>query len=160
MLPKRLLFPSNRCFGANMEAVSVSTLARPLEAISKVFVPFAKQLHAERQAGRNFARVNTTLLDASFEETLDRLQHVATCDSWWRELLQRAQTAYVRPEYLEKPSIRAWLNEVSVRDDLKALARACLIPAETDGVAVKARLSERYAAHTGEAGVLAGGTID
>jgi hypothetical protein len=89
-----------------MEAISLSTLAKPLEAIGKAFVPLVKQLHAERQAGGDSATVKTTLLDAPLDETLNRLQDIAAHDSWWGELLQRAQTAYVRPEYLEKPSIR------------------------------------------------------
>jgi hypothetical protein len=52
-------------------------------------------------------------------------------DSWWRELLQRAGTAYVRPAYLATPSVRAWLREAAVRNDLKALARATHIAQPT-----------------------------
>jgi hypothetical protein len=34
----------------------------------------------------------------------------------------------VRPDYLAKPTIRDWLNEAVVRDDLKTLALAALLP--------------------------------
>jgi hypothetical protein len=52
------------------------------------------------------------------------------------------------------------LSEIGVRNDLKAFARARLVPGQTDEDAIKARLSERYAARTGEAAVFAAGIID
>ena len=94
------------------------------------------------------------------DETLNRLKDIEANDSWWRELLQRAETAYVRPAYLATPSVRAWLGEAAVRNDLKALARATLLPGSADRAAIRARLAERYAHHTGEAARLARGRID
>ena len=142
-----------------MEAL-VSTLSKPLVAIGKALAPVVKQLHAERQAGADSAMVKTALLDAPLEDTLTRLQNITAHGSWWRDLLQRAESAYVRPDYLEKPSIREWLSEPGVREDLKTLARARLVPGEDDEDAITARLSGRYAAHTGEASALAAGPID
>jgi hypothetical protein len=52
------------------------------------------------------------------------------------------------------------LGEDGVRNDLRALARARLVSGETDEGAIKAHLSERYAAHTGEAATFAAGIID
>jgi hypothetical protein len=109
-----------------METISLSTLGKPLISIGRALAPLVKQLRAERQAGTDSANVKTALLDAPLEETLNRLQDIESHDTWWRELLQRAESAYVRPDYLAKPSIRDWLTEAAVRDDLKTLARAVL----------------------------------
>jgi hypothetical protein len=100
------------------------------------------------------------LLDVPLEETLNRLQDIESHDSWWRELLQRAESRYVRPDYLAKPSIREWLSEATVRDDLKTVARGTLLPGSADQTAITARLAERYAHHTGEATPLATGPIE
>ena len=143
-----------------METISLSTLAKPLISIGTALVPVVKQLRAERRAGADFANVKTALLDAPLEETLNRLQDIEAHDTWWRELLQRAESAYVRPDYLAKPSIREWLNEAVVRSDLKTLARASLLPGTVDQAAIRARLAERYAHYTGEAGPLARGPIE
>ena len=138
---------------------TISLLADTLVPIAQALAPFVQQLRAERRAGEDSARVNPALLDGLFEETLNRLQDIKSHDSWWRELLQRAQSAYVRPEYIAKPSIREWLTEAAVRDDLKALARAELLPESEDSAAIRARLAERYAVRTGEATQLASGPI-
>ena len=138
----------------------LTTLAKPLIWVGKALAPFVKQLHAERQAGADSANINTALLDAQLEETLSRLQDIEAHESWLRELLQQAEGRYVRPEYLAKPSIRAWLSELGVRDDLKTLARARLLSRSVDQAPVKARLAERYSDHTGEAAQLATGPID
>jgi hypothetical protein len=117
-------------------SISLSTLAKPLIAIGsslgKAVIPHLRQLHAERQAGRESTAVHTNFIDASLEATLSRLQQIEGNDSWWRELLQSAEIAYVRPDYLAKPSVREWLSEVAVRDDLKALARGKLLPGSPD----------------------------
>jgi hypothetical protein len=143
-----------------METISLSTLGKPLISIGRALAPLVKQLRAERQAGTDSANVKTALLDAPLEETLNRLQDIESHDTWWRELLQRAESAYVRPDYLAKPSIRDWLTEAAVRDDLKTLARAALLPGSVDQAAITARLAERYAHYTGEAAPLATGPIE
>jgi hypothetical protein len=123
---------------------TLSLLSDTLIPIGQALAPFVKMLRAERQAGADSARVNTALLDGLFEETLNRLQDIESHDSWWREVLQRAQSAYVRPEYLAKPSIREWLTEAAVRDDLKALARAELLPGSAESAAITGRLAGRF----------------
>ena len=143
-----------------MEPITLSTLAKPLISIGRTLAPLVKQLRAERQAGTDSANVKTALLDAPFEETLNRLQNIESHDSWWAELLQRAEAAYVRPDYLAKPSVREWLSEIAVRDDLKTLARTALLPGSVDHAAITARLAEQYAHHTGEAAPLARGPIE
>lgn len=143
-----------------METISISTLAKPLISIGTALAPVVRQLRAERQAGADSPNVNTALLDTRLEETLNRLQDIEAHDSWWGELLQRAEAAYVRPEYLAKPSIRDWLSEAEVRDKLKTLARATLLSGLGDDAAIRGRLSERYSHHTGEAQPLATGPID
>jgi hypothetical protein len=111
-----------------MEPISLSTLGKPLISIGRALAPLVKQLRAERPAGADSAHVKAALLDAPLEETLNRLHDIESHDTWWGELLQRAETAYVRPDYLAKPSIRDWLSESAVRDDLKTLALAALLP--------------------------------
>jgi len=143
-----------------METISLSTLAKPLISIGRALTPLVKQLRAERQAGTDSANLKTSLLDAPLEETLNRLEDVESHDSWWRELLQRVESAYVRPDYLAKPSIRDWLSEAAVRDNRKTLARLTLLPGSADQNAITARLAERYAHHTGEAAPLATGPIE
>ena len=80
-----------------METISLSTLAKPLISIGRALTPLVKQLRAERQAGTDSANLKTSLLDAPLEETLNRLEDVESHNSWWRELLQRVEAAYVRP---------------------------------------------------------------
>jgi hypothetical protein len=143
-----------------MEPISLSTLSKPLISIGRALAPLIKQLRAERQAGTDFAHVKTALIDALLEETLNRLQDIEWHDTWWRELLQRAASAYVRPDYLAKPSIREWLSEAAVRSDLKTLARAALLSESVDQAGTTARLVERYAHHTGEAAPFAAGPIE
>jgi hypothetical protein len=139
----------------------LSALVKPLIiSAGKALAPFVKQLRAERKAGTDSPNVNTALLDSGLEETLNRLQNVEVHSSWLHEVSQRIETAYVRPEYLAKPSVRDWLSETAVRDDLKALARANLLPGSVDQAPIKARLAERYSHHTGEAVQLATGPID
>ena len=139
----------------------LSALVKPLIiSVGKALAPFVKQLRAERKAGGDSPNVNTVLLDSGLEETLSRLQDVEVHSSWLHEVLQRVQTAYVRPEHLAKPSIRDWLRETAVRDDLKALARASLLRGSVDQAPIKARLAERYSHHTGEAVQLAAGPVD
>ena len=106
-----------------MEGISLSALSKPLISIGSALAPIVKQLRAERRAAES-ANIETGLLDGILDETLGRLQNIATHDVWWRALLQRAASQYVRPEYLEKPAIREWLSEGAVRDDLKALAQS------------------------------------
>jgi tetratricopeptide (TPR) repeat protein len=139
---------------------SLSALAKPLLTVGKALIPLVKRLKAEHQAGTDSANVKSALLDAVFDDTLNRLEDIEAHDSWWRELLQRAGTAYVRPAYLATPSVRAWLREAAVRNDLKALARVTLLPGSVDRAAIRRRLAERYARHTGEATRLARGRID
>jgi len=108
-----------------MVTISLSTLANPLISIGRALAPLVKQLRAERQAGTDSTNVKTSLLDAPLEETLNRLQDIESHDSWWRELLQRVESAYVRPDYLAKPSIRDWLSEAAVRDAISHAATRC-----------------------------------
>jgi tetratricopeptide (TPR) repeat protein len=128
--------------------------------VGKALAPLVKQLRAERKASGDSSNVNTALLDSGLDETLNRLQDVEVHSSWLNEVLQRLETAYVRPEYLAKPSVRDWLSETAVREDLKALARANLLPGSVDPAPIKDRLAERYSHHTGEVVQLAAGPID
>ena len=138
---------------------TISLLSDTLIPLAQALAPFVQRLRAERRAGGDSARVNPALLDGLFEETLNRLQDIGSHDNWWRELLRRAQVAYVRPEYLAKPSIREWLTEAAVRDDLKALAGGELLPGSADSAAITARLAEQYSVRTGEATRFASGPI-
>jgi hypothetical protein len=146
-------------YGIPMEPISLSTLGKPLISIGTALAPLVKQLRAERQAGANSTHVKAALLDAALEKTLNRLHDIEAHDTWWGELLQRAETKYVRPDYLAKPSIRDWLSEAAVRDDLKTLGLAALLPPSGDQAAIIARVADRYAHHTGEAAPLATGPI-
>jgi hypothetical protein len=142
-----------------MEPISLSTLGKPLVSIGRALAPLVKQLRAVRQAGADSAHVKVALLDAALETTLNRLHDIESHVTWWGELLQRAETAYVRPDYLAKPTIRDWLSEAAVRDDLKTLALAALLPRSGNQAAIIARVADRYAHHTGEAAPLAAGPI-
>ena len=146
-----------------MEGISLALLSKPLISVGTAFgsalAPIVKQLRAERRAAES-ANIETGLLESILDETLGRLQNITAHDAWWRELLRRAASQYVRPEYLEKPAIREWLSESDVRGDLKLLARIQLLPGSTEEAPIKARLADRYSAHTGEATHLAVGPID
>jgi hypothetical protein len=151
----------------NMEpasSISLSILAKPLitlgSSLAKAMVPHLRQLHAERQAGRESTVIHTDFIDSSLEATLSRLQQIEANDPWWHELYQRAAIAYVRPDYLAKPSVREWLTEDAVRHDLKALARGKLLPGSPDEALIRERLASRYAFHTLEAPQLATGPVD
>ncbi len=142
-----------------MEGISLAALSRPLISIGSALAPVVKQFRAERRAA-NSATIETGLLEVILDETLNRLQNIAAHDAWWRELLQRAASEYVRPEYLEKPAVREWLSESAVRDDLKLLTRTRLLLESTEEPSVTARLADRYSANTGEAAPLATGPIE
>jgi hypothetical protein len=142
-----------------MEGISLSGLASQLVAIGSALRPLVKRLRDERHAADS-ASIQTELLESILDQTLSRLQNISAHDAWWRSLLQRAATQYVRPEYLEKPAIHEWLSEDGVRDDLKLLARIQLLPGSSDEVSIKARLADRYSVYTGETAQLATGPID
>jgi len=160
-----------------MESISLSTLAKPLTAIGRVLMPHLKRLHAERAAGAAGgaatvalrldlldAELDKTLVDAELDKTLGRLENIDGHEEWWRGLLQAIQTAYIRPEFLSKPSVREWLAEAGVRWDFKAVARALLlsgsIAEDEDVAAARERLAARYADRTGEASEFAAAPID
>lgn len=142
-----------------MEGVSLSALSEPVMSIGSALAPVIKKLRAERRAA-NSARIDTQLLEGLLDDTLSRLHNIAAHDVWWRDLLRRAASQYVRPEYLEKPAIREWLSESAVRDDLKLLTRIQLLPGASEEASIKARLADRYSAYTGEAAPLAAGPVD
>jgi len=75
--------------------ITLSALAGHFISIGKALAPVVRQLRAERQAGADSASVKTALLDGPLEETLSRLHNIEAHDTWWRELLQRAQSASV-----------------------------------------------------------------
>lgn len=139
---------------------SLSTAAKPLISIGKALVPYLKQLHAERQAGQDSPSTQTTLLDTSLEETFNRLHDIEAHESWWQEILQLAEAAYVRPDYLATPSIQEWLGKSAVRDDFKALAHAQLLSGSVEETAIRDRLAKSYSIHTLEAVQLAAGPIE
>ncbi len=142
-----------------MEGVSLSALSEPVMSIGSALAPVIKKLRAERRAADS-ARIDTQLLEGLLDDTLSRLHNIAAHDVWWRDLLRRAASQYVRPEYLEKPAIREWLSESAVRDDLKLLTRIQLLPGASEEASIKARLADRYSAYTGEAAPLAAGPVD
>ena len=143
-----------------MEAISLSAAAKPLLEVAKMLAPHIKRLQAERDAGTDSSPVGTDLLEGPLDAILDRLANIDKHDSWWRGLLQWAQSQYITPDYLSKPSVREWLSEPDVRRDLKALVRASLLPTSEDSSPTIRRLAERHAGRTGEAMQLAIGPID
>ena len=139
--------------------MSLSLLARPAIAVARPFLSWARRLRAEKHAGDGVV-FSVDFLNAAFDQTLNRIESIRESDTWGQQVLQLVGAAYVRPEYLDKPTIRAWLQEPTVHGDIKALACAKFIPAASDLTSVRMRLAERYSFYTSELNQLATGPID
>ena len=92
-----------------------------LRALTPAILREAKRLHAERKAGN--APVNTELMEAVFDQTLDRLRGGSLEESWWRNLLGHLGQHYITPDSLMSPATQKWLANDRVAQELKSIAK-------------------------------------
>lgn len=138
--------------------MALSELATPLLSLTRAIWPRLRVLYAERKAGS--APINNgDLLDRLLNDTYERISSPTIEDSWWRRLLERAQHAYVAPEFLRFPHLQEWLRVSGVREDLLRLARHEVLglarPADAE-----ANLAQTYSNTTGEDSRRARGPVD
>jgi hypothetical protein len=100
------------------------------------------------------------LLEQGLDTTLNRLRGGNVDDTWRQNLLDRIGQHFVRPEFLRKPALQEWLADGEVQRDVKVLARARVMGADTDDPEARMRLRLAYAHSTGEHERLADGPID
>ena len=139
-----------------------------LSGLAKVFSPFAKsalrgaaRLYAERQAGADPSNSDTTLLEDSLRETLNRLSGGQPSDSWWRRILTTAGHAYVAPDWLGEAAVQKWLSTSEVRESLLAVARAEIMSAASDREAsIRENLFGQFSHDADETAELAADAVD
>ncbi len=139
--------------------IALSVLVRPVIVLTRPLITWAQRLRKERKAADGKI-IESDMLDETLEQTLSRLENISANDVWYSKILQALGTAYVRPDYLAKPSIRSWLQEPLVRKNLKKLARAQLVQSPVDQSETRKSLAKRYSFYTFEAEQLATGPIE
>ena len=141
-----------------VDPIITSALSSGLISFVKDSLRIASRLRDERKAGKN--PVVPDLLESNLDETLDRIKGGNIDDSWWRTTLDKVNHKFITPEFLQKPTLREWLNQKDVQRDLKTLAKGILLSEIDDVEQVRARLTQSYSVLTGESSQLADNPID
>lgn len=156
---------------ANLGAIG-ACIATVLTQALKVCALLLPRLRHERRALNVDAPKNRDFLDGLYNATLDRLGNNWGEPSWWRKVIRKAQGDYIlprqkigsgpaAPHFLRIESVREWLSDCEVRDDLKALATDELLGGCSADTAVRRdRLAQAYAHHTFNDPSMAGSAID
>jgi hypothetical protein len=134
-----------------------------LSAAAKVLEPamrHAIRVYRERETAHVPSSGQSDLLDQSLDETLGRLVKGFQDPSWWQRLLDAVEQPFVAPDFLQIPTLQAWLSYSSVQEDLKAEARQQILRTETKDTNRQIRLRSAYAEITGEREELANGPIN
>jgi hypothetical protein len=147
-------------------------IATVLTHTLKVCALLLPRLRHERRAMDSDAPNNRDFLDRIYNATLDRLSNNWSEPSWWRKVIKKAQGDYIlprqktdsdpaAPHFLRIASVREWLSDYYVRDDLKALAtEAILGGCGVDTAIRRDRLAQAYANYTFDDPSAAGSAID
>lgn len=143
-----------------MDPGSLSALAKVLRPIGDMAVRGAARLNAERVAANEPNDSVVSFLDASLDETLDRLCGGRVDDTWWRRLLAVAEQTYVAPGWLTEARVQEWLSTEAARWGVHAIAKARIIGTPSaDEERIRGRLIASFPAASG-AGELAEDAID
>ncbi len=140
------------------DPIITSALPSSLISFVKHSLKIGLRLRAEQRAGKH--PVVRSLLESNLDETLNRIKGGNIDDTWWRSALHKVGHKYITPEFLQKPTLREWLNKKDVECDLKTLAKSILLSEIDDVEQVRARLTQSYSELTGESSQLADHPID
>ena len=140
------------------DPIITSVLPSSLLSFVKHSLNIGQRLRAERKAGKY--PVVSSLLESNLNETLNRIKGGNIDDTWWRSALHKVGHKYITPEFLQKPTLREWLNKKDVERDLKTLAKSILLSEIDDVEQVRARLTKSYSELTGESSQLTDNPID
>ena len=142
----------------------LSSLAIPLKpfarVVAKAVVTHARQLQAERKAGRQSFQPQTSVMDSVFSETLDRLRGGKVDSAWWSNLLSKLGQKYIAPDFLRETALQKWIASIPVAGDLKTLATAQIMSGRGNDSIARDRLARSFSHSTGEAQNLATGPIN
>jgi hypothetical protein len=139
---------------------TLSAAAEILRPLAQAVSRHVRRVYQERQAGQMPFHGGNDLLERGLDETLDRLRGGNVDDAWWRNLLARIGHQFVVPDFLRKPALQEWLGDEQVQTDVKALARARILGANTDDLEARLRIRRAYSQSTGEDERLAEGPIE
>ena len=133
-----------------MDPGSLSALAKVLRPFSDVAVRGAVRLRAERVAANESSDSVVSFLDASLDETLDRLRGGKVDDTWWRRLLAVAEQTYVAPGWLTEARVQEWLSTEAARWGTHAIAKARIMGTRSaDEERIRGRLIAGFPAGSG-----------
>jgi tetratricopeptide (TPR) repeat protein len=118
----------------------------------------AKVVHAEKKGYAGDADTDSGGMNASFDETYQRL--LGGPDSIGaKALLLPLEGRVVALDILKRPAVQGWLRLAETKSGLCGIARAKQLQVDSDE-SVFCGLAKTYAAHTGEAEELATGVIN
>ena len=122
--------------------MELSSVFRPLLSVAQLVFKKLRPLRAEKAAGsapENVQPVDDSILEAA----ILRLAGGRLDDSLGQRFAKLVPHLFITPEHLKTPNVVHWLNEPSVRIDLRDAARmkslGSAVPEE-----VSARLQARY----------------
>ncbi len=122
-----------------------------LESTKKYLIPTINRLYNERKAGKMPFEVDCNIFNKITDETFGRIAKIKVNDKWWRNLLNQIGHKYIAPDFIQKKAVLKWLSDNQVRDDIKLIAKKCIMTGKDnkDSEIVK-RLKISYAQYTGE----------
>ena len=142
----------------------LSSLAIPLKPIvtvvAKAVVSHARQLQAERKAGRQSFQPQTSLMDSLLNKTLERLRGGKVDSAWWSNLLSKLGQKYIAPDFLRETALQKWIASIPVAGDLNTLAAAQIMSGRGNDSKARERLARSFSHSTGEAQDLATGPVN
>ena len=117
-----------------------------------------KRLNAERSGVR--PTYNSSLLEHTIDDTLNRIRRGKVTDTWWQHLLAIIGHKYVAPDFLKVHAIREWLSQEDVAKDFRILATDLVMGEYIERSEERERLADEYSSYTGEDRRRAHGPID
>ena len=120
-----------------------------LKALIKRATPFLKRIRAERTAAGVPDAQRVDDLDLALEATIERLANISIL-SLWEEALREVEIGYIIPKTLSINSLQTWLQDHTVRQGVKSLAKQRIFPGTPIEGALVDRLAGAFHRHTGE----------
>lgn len=127
----------------------LATVLRVFSSIAGALLPKAKQLYAERSAGKMPGLVPINIADEILDEALNRLCAVDVDQPWWKSALLELGATAIRPEWFKKSHVQEWLSQANIRLLLKSVAKDKLTGAKDNWDDIEA-LAASYMENSGE----------
>lgn len=110
-----------------------ATVFRFFASAAGALMPKAKQIYAERSAGKIPDSIPVDHVEEILDEALIRLGAVDLDHPWCKRALGGVGAAIVRPDWFKKPHIQKWLSQTKVQRLLKVVAKANLTGSTVHG---------------------------